>query len=75
MRILFFILLPGLLVTLVEAIGRRKENGSLTAWLIAALLLMLLPAAFPRSLVFARVATSVLLVAAWAQILWRRRRQ
>jgi len=72
MVVLFFILLPGLVVALVEAIRRRSENGSLGAWIIAATLLVLLPEAFPRSIGFARVAASVLFVAAVVQIFWRR---
>ena len=74
MVVLFFILLPGLVVTLVEAIRRRNENGYRGAWIIPATLLVLLPEAFPRSLGFARVAASVWLVATVVQIFWRRRR-
>ena len=75
MVVLFFILVPGLVITLVEAVRRRKENGSaLSAWLIAATLLLLLPATFPRSLGFARVAASALLLGAVGQIFWRPRR-
>jgi len=74
MVILFFILLPGLVVVLVEGIRRRNERTYLAPWLAAAPLLVLLPTAFPRSLGFARVAASVLFVGAVLQIFWRRRR-